>query len=505
MFRSSSRGIITKALVFVSCGALAFGVGSPANASIRDHDRQDGGGQRVGAEVRVSEGLLKGEELGDLLSFRGVPYAAPPVGDLRFRPPAPAEGWSGVREATEYEFDPAQPENPGAPNPSEDSLYLNIITPAEHTNEKLPVIVTFHGGGLEAQSSNAGVFNAPDLSSHGVVTISVNARLGALGFLALPELTAESRQGASGNYGILDLIAALKWVKKNVAQFGGDPGNITLSGHSGGGSKVTTVLASPLAKGLASQAATQSPARLGAYDQTLDEGYQRGKALLDYLGITEGDVLAQLRALPWQQIAAAQQATGFATGITIDGHLLKKSTRETYAAGEQSKVPIILGAGSGETLEYDYISEAAELMTGSGQTVYADVFHWLPSNWRGLPGVRGVPHFFDVPFVYGDLETYPALGSVFSLVAPIFRDPSCPANSGPPTDPADPNSTAIITTDDQYFANRWQSVYAAFAATGDPDVTGVVDWPAFDPDNPQYAHVDDTITIQPWTKAAFIC
>jgi para-nitrobenzyl esterase len=196
-------------------------------------------------------------------AYRGIPYAAPPVEIRRWKPPEPVTPWSGVRECTAYSIQAAQYPDVNVPTAqripcSEDCLYLNVLTPAKSPTAKLPVMVWFHGGGLRYGNGNWSLYNGLGLPRHGVVLVTVNGRLGMMGLMAHPLLSKESAKGVSGNYLFLDLIAALKWVQKNITAFGGDPDNVTIFGESGGGTKVISLVASPLAKGLFHRAICQS-------------------------------------------------------------------------------------------------------------------------------------------------------------------------------------------------------------------------------------------------------
>ena len=220
----------------------------------------------LGAPIRLDTGLVAGdvvEEGAQMLVFRGIPYAAPPVGEQRWKPPTPVDAWEGVRDAKQ--FSAACPQGPGLarltgeglPTLSEDCLYLNVWTGAAGTDAKQPVMVWIHGGGLSLGWGHQRTYDGTDLAARGVVLVSINYRLGALGFLAHPLLSAEG--GVSGNYGLLDQVAALQWVQRNIAAFGGDPGNVTIFGESAGGTSVQALLASPHAKGLFHRAIAQSP------------------------------------------------------------------------------------------------------------------------------------------------------------------------------------------------------------------------------------------------------
>src|SRR4051812_29303330 len=216
-------------------------------------------------QVKVEDGLLKGRVEDGLIVFRGIPFAAPPVGDLRWRPPQPAMKWSGVRSAGEFGRACMQSnaaiENLPAPN--EDCLYLNVWTPATRATEKLPVLVWIHGGGFVAGTPAEKLYHAEWLAKKGVVVVSVSYRLGVFGFLAHPELTAESKKHVSGNYGLLDMIAGLRWVQRNVSVFGGDPTRVTIHGESAGSAAVSMLCGSPIAKGLFRGAIAESGASFG--------------------------------------------------------------------------------------------------------------------------------------------------------------------------------------------------------------------------------------------------
>ena len=220
-------------------------------------------------QVTVEQGRLQGKAEGGLTVFKGVPFAQPPVGDLRWAPPQPAEKWSGVRPALEYAPSPVQAGEPAA-GKSEDSLYLNVWTPAQADTDKLPVLVWIYGGGFSFGSSADPLTDGTRLANKGVVLVSIAYRVGQLGFLAHPELSAESPAKVSGNYGLLDQIAALTWIKNNIAAFGGDPDRVTIFGESAGGISVSMLAASPLAKGLFHGAISQSG---GSFGPTRKQNY----------------------------------------------------------------------------------------------------------------------------------------------------------------------------------------------------------------------------------------
>src|SRR3990172_5598260 len=309
--------------------------------------------------VRIDAGYISGTILGEpdkqVHIYRGIPYAAPPVGNLRWKPPQPVASWSGIRECTAFSAVAPQAYTAGFPVPanpqSEDCLYLNVLSPAKKASDKLPVMVWMHGGGFASLSANDSC-NALGLPSKGVVIVNINMRLGPLGCFAHPLLSRESPEGVSGNYLFLDMVAALKWVQKNISAFGGNPDNVTIFGESGGSAKVINLMASPLAKGLFHRAIGESG---GGGGTALKEMEARGEKIFAKLGVeTESDPLAAARALPWQKIMDASAAVGAELKLprfwdsAVDGWFLTDSTANTFLSGKQNVVPFIMGANLGE-------------------------------------------------------------------------------------------------------------------------------------------------------------
>jgi para-nitrobenzyl esterase len=279
-------------------------------------------------------------------SFLGVPYAAPPVGDLRWRPPQPFAHWSGVRPATAFGPHCAQPASPfGTASTSEDCLYLNVFAPARPM-VGAPVMVWIHGGALTVGESDD--YNPASLVARGVVVVTLNYRLGALGFLAHPALTAESVHRASGNYGLLDQQAALRWVARNIRAFGGNPHNVTIFGESAGGLSVHSQLASPLAAGLFDRAIVQS----GAY-QPVQATLANAEAAGSRFACADQDA-ACLRALPVTTILAKQ----IGGAPNVDGYVLKQSIVDSFTTGAFNRVPVIEGSNHDEWRLFVAQSEA---------------------------------------------------------------------------------------------------------------------------------------------------
>jgi para-nitrobenzyl esterase len=295
--------------------------------------------------VRTENGLVSGTPGRDatITVFEGIPYAQPPVGDLRWLAPRPPHQWSGVLKADHFSDGCAQ-NFPKADFPrSEDCLYLNIWTPAKLGNEGLPVMVWIHGGGLRVGSAREALYNGEEIARKGVVVVSLNYRLGIFGFFAHPELTKESPHHASGNYGLLDQVAALAWVHRNIAAFGGDPNKVTIFGQSSGGFSVIALVASPLAKGLFRAAIAESGgARMGlagTESTTLAQSEQAGVKLAESLGAHS---LAELRSIPAEKLLQVNPAPN------VDGWFFPESAAAIFNEGKENKVPMILGSNSDE-------------------------------------------------------------------------------------------------------------------------------------------------------------
>ncbi len=316
------------------------------------------------APVRVEGGLVSGVVADGVVAYKGIPYAAPPVGDLRWRAPQPAAPWTGVRVADAYGHDCMQEPFPsdaaplGTP-PAEDCLYVNVWAPEKPASPKLPVMVWIHGGGFVNGGASPAVYDGRHFAKRGVVFVSLNHRLGRFGFFAHPALSSENPKGPLGNYGYLDQIAALKWVQKNVAAFGGDPGNVTVFGESAGGGSVHTLMVSPLARGLFHKAIVESGGgRAGGImtPRNLKEAEAVGVAFAKLAGVTGEDAaaLAALRKLPAPDLVRGlnlmtmgQQRDTYA-GPMIDGQIVAEEPETAFRAGRQARVPYLVGANNRE-------------------------------------------------------------------------------------------------------------------------------------------------------------
>ncbi|MFN3514853.1 MAG: carboxylesterase/lipase family protein [Phenylobacterium sp.] len=305
--------------------------------------------------VEAPAGAVRGQALGEVNAFRGVPYAAPPTGERRWKPPATAAVWAGVRDATAFGPACLQPRTPATsiyaselPQLSEDCLTLNIWTPAKAHGA--PVMVWIHGGSLTGGSSREAMYDGAALARRGIVVVSINYRLGVLGWLAHPELSAESPDGVSGNYGLLDQVAALEWVRRNIAAFGGDPGNVTVAGESAGALSIMYLMASPSAQGLFHKAILQS-AYMVSTPELKERRFgeapaeTRGLQLAERLG---ANGLAALRSMDAASLVEHAPKAGFQPWGTIDGKVLPRQLVEVFDRGEQAPVPVLAGFNQGE-------------------------------------------------------------------------------------------------------------------------------------------------------------
>jgi para-nitrobenzyl esterase len=459
--------------------------------------------------VRTTSGeLAAGAPTDRVAAFKGVPFAAPPVGALRWREPQPAAHWTGVRSAERFGASCMQPaikeilpwtqEFFAQPPFSEDCLYLNVWSAAASAAERRPVMVWLHGGGLNQGGTSLPLYDGADLARKGVVVVSVNYRVGPFGFLAHPALTTESPNGASGNYGFLDQLAALKWVKANIAAFGGDPNQVTIFGQSAGARSVTALMLSPRARGLFHRAIAQSGVQLESVALSRAEAEQRGVAFAQAAGAAS---LAELRALPADTV---QAIPNFRQGLIVDGWLLPRTPRELLAEGALADVPLLTGyntaEGSGDLdaaadpARYEaevrrvrgaradaYLAlypggerAAASTVAGGHDRLMVSSMAWLQARaarastpaWfydydHVLPGPRaerfGAFHSAELAYVFG------TLGSLDRRLGP----------------------------DDARVASLLQGYWLNFAKSGDPNGPGLPPWPAFEPARPQVMQIGD--------------
>ena len=334
---------------------FAVGIGIAGAASIDD-------------PVRLDTGMISGTTTGspDVRVFKGIPYAAPPVGDLRWRAPKPAAHWEGTRKADE--FGPVCMQG-GNQKASEDCLYLNVWTGAKAASEKRPVMLWIYGGGYTSGSGSQPMYDGEALAKKGAVVVTFNYRLGVFGFFSHPELTKESDRRGAANFGVMDSIAALEWVKQNIARFGGDPKHVTIFGESAGAGMVANLMTIPSAKGLFERALGESSAwstaRIAPLS-TLAEAEQQGEKLAEAVGAKS---LAELRAKP----AEAIQKAGRGPGPIVDGYLIREDPGKVFAAGKQIEVPVLTGSNRDESFggnpksAADFVEQVSKLFRFSEQ------------------------------------------------------------------------------------------------------------------------------------------
>ena len=314
----------------------------------------DGSGAAEADRVKTTGGVVEGAGRlpSGVRAFKGIPYAAAPVGELRWRPPQPSKGWEGVRRAEK--FGPRCMQHPvfgdmnfRSDGMSEDCLYLNVWTPAKKANERLPVLVYFYGGGFVAGDGSEPRYDGEGMARRGIVSVTLNYRLGLFGFLAHPELSKESPRRAAGNYGLLDQAAALRWVRENIAAFGGDPGRVTVAGESAGSASVSAQMASPLSRDLIAGGIGESGSVLSTMRAVpLAQAEADGTKFAAEVGAAS---LAALRALSTERLMEATAKQPFGRfPIAVDGYFFTEPPHETYAAGRQARVPLLVGWNSEE-------------------------------------------------------------------------------------------------------------------------------------------------------------
>lgn len=305
--------------------------------------------------VKIDSGILEATTapVNGVRSFKGIPFAAPPVGDLRWREPQPVKKWAGVRKADDFGPRCMQRTAPGADYwfrsaaMSEDCLYLNVWTPAKSARERLPVLVYVFGGGFQNGDGSEPRYDGASMASKGMVAVTLNYRLNVFGFFAHPELTQESPHHASGNYGFLDQAAALEWVQRNIAAFGGDPKRVTIAGESAGSISVSALMASPRSKGLIAGAIGESGALISTLPpRSLADTEQDGRQFATAAG---ADSLKALRAMTAEQIQeAAAKGPGMRFRPNLDGYFLPQPLKDIFAAGQQAKTPLLAGSNTEE-------------------------------------------------------------------------------------------------------------------------------------------------------------
>jgi len=454
--------------------------------------------------IKIDTGYISGTIIGDLGKevriYRGIPYAAPPVGDLRWKRPQRADSWSGIRECTVFGNISPQPMPPADVvdmRQSEDCLYLNVLTPAKSASDNLPVMVWMHGGGYYTGSGSMPPLGLPRLPQNGVVLVTVNMRLGPIGLLAHPLLSKESHEGISGNYMFFDMIAALEWVQRNIAVFGGDAENVTIFGESGGGAKVHCLMASPLARGLFHRAILESGAADGFLPGVpLKDMEAIGEKLFAKLGVnSETDPLQAARTLTSGEILEAEVIleeeleTEVPWDSVVDGLFLTDTPANILRTGKQNPASVITCANLGEltgpgsilmpSIIPDYV-KILNAVNKTGQKGYACIFDHVPSRWKQEGCVSF--HALEVSYVFGDWDNSTGWWQWLSN----FLSRESGAKS------PDPGLTDV----DRKVSENMMAMWAQFARTGDPNVEGLISWPAFNSKTDEYLFIAEPLQVK---------
>ena len=461
-------------------------------------------------QVKTKSGIVEGKNDGKVKSFLGIPYAQPPVGDLRWKPPVPVARWKGVKKTTEFGFHCMQGKvfgdmvfhDPGA---SEDCLTLNIWLPENHAEPKLPVMVWIYGGGFVAGTTSEGRQDGSHLAQQGVIVVSMNYRLGVFGFMVHPELAKESGHNSAGNYGLLDQLAALNWVHDNIAAFAGDPGNVTIFGESAGSFSVSAQMASPLAKGLFQKAIGESGAafsRSGLSFDAMSARAEKDTSLVkEKLGVS---TLAELRAIPADKLLEAfapPKSRGFDFGPDIDGYFLPESVPAIFAAGKQNDVAMIAGWNHDEgsfQLVFNPQKPTAESFKAQAEKDFgdkADEFLKLYPSDTPEHLSRSAMDYAGDQFIamstWDWIESQSKTGKqpIYRYrfdMAPFMKDPNAPrlgayhsAEIEYVFGQLDSKTDVTWRESDRQVSDVMQKYWSNFAKNGNPNGAGVPNWPPY--------------------------
>ena len=462
--------------------------------------------------VRIDTGLLSGTSTSsaDVRVFKGIPYAAPPTGALRWRAPQPAAHWDSVRKADQFGSVCMQNRaaNATGPAPSEDCLYANVWTGAKSPTERRPVIVWTYGGGFTSGAGSVPTYDGEALARKGAVVVTYNYRLGAFGFFAHPELTKESDRNASGNYALMDMAAVLRWVQKNIANFGGDPARVTIDGESAGSMMVSAMVGSPEGKGLFKRAISQSGAWMGigiGHMTTRAQAEEAGLKLAQTVGAAS---LAELRA----KSAYDLLKNGRGGGIVVDGWYVPEDLSATFAKGKQTDVDVLVGSNRDEgtffsrpgatvsTAQFesrakqrfgDLADSYTKLYPASSDAEAAasqlagmrDEMGWHMRTWAQLQSKRGK----DKAYLYFFTRVPPAVEGRPSRGATHTAELNYMFNNLLPGTP--------WTDVDRKLADTMSSYWVNFVATGNPNGKGLPEWPAYSGKADQAMVLGDTVSV----------
>lgn len=505
------------ALILLSTVAVSC---APASVPIKD-------------PIKIDTGQISGTTVGDIHIYKGIPFAAPPVGDLRWKPPQPVAPWQGVKDCTEFGPAPAgyfSASFKSYSEPSEDCLYLNVWTPAKTTGDKLPVMVWIYGGAFRfGEGSNPG-YDGVNLANHGVILVTINYRVGPLGFLAHPLLSKEDEHNSSGNYGLLDQIAALQWVQKNIAAFGGDPSRVTIFGQSAGATSVLWLMASPLTTGLFQRAIAESAYEGATFSHLRENKYgnepreKMGEQMAKDIGCdTAADPIACMRSKSAEEILekGTPPTDVFAEAAyryepCVDGWVIPDLPLNIFEAGKQQDVPLIMGSMADEGslflllakpsvdsykayVGYAFGDKAQQVLAmypagdddeaaASQRQVttfctftcpvraYANTMAnvkspvYLYHFTRVPPGAKmlGAFHAMDINYVFSNF---------IPILSPLKAD-------------------KYFDDTDRALSEAIMSYWANFAAAGDPNKEGLANWPVYDASTGQYLDFGDTIQVK---------
>jgi para-nitrobenzyl esterase len=462
----------------------------------------------MAAPVKVEGGRVEGTAADGLTVYKGIPFAAPPVGALRWRAPQPAPAWQGVRKADQ--FAPGCMQSMGGPPPSgmsEDCLYLNVWTPAKSPKDRVPVLVWIYGGGFNGGATSSPVTSGEKLAQRGVVLVSIAYRVGVFGFYAHPELSAESPHHVSGNYGLLDMIAGLRWIQRNIAVFGGDPKRVTIFGESAGGIAVSMLCASPLAKGLFQGAISQSGGSFGPFGKTPSPG-ENMRVLADAevsgIGFAKSagaSSLPELRALPAEKLLDVVRGQRGMAWPIVDGWVIPGDQYKLYETGRFNDTPILVGYNSDEGASFWPPRTPEEYITNTRKRYgeYADrLLKAYPTATDSVPKTaRDLARdsaFGWHTWVWARLQSQRGKGKAYYYY--FDQHPENPAGSPNAGHGAHHGADVAyvfehledthypITAADQRISDAMAAYWTNFAKRGDPNGQGLPAWPAFSDSNP---------------------